>query len=314
MKHYKRIHTLSVAIIGVGGVGSVAAEMLVRCGIGKLVLYDCDCVEEANMNRLFYTPEHIGMDKVEAARHTLHAIDPSVDITSACLDITTLSAYKQLSNDITQSDLVLCCVDNYNARIAINRICCQQGQTWFEAGVSETAMGGHIQLMLPGRTACYECTPPMLIGEQLEENSIYRGLACTASLPTTMAMIASLLVQNALKLLLQFGRVSTCLNYNAFNDFFPSWDMKCNTACPNADCQYQQTVYPQWSTASLDFTATPEPTQHLQDTFGIEIASFSSQEKDETVESNLIQTDPADSIASLRSRLRDVQSHNAFPS
>lgn len=58
-------------IVGVGGVGSVAAEMLTRCGIGdphphprllcivapellltgKLILYDCDTVELANMNR-----------------------------------------------------------------------------------------------------------------------------------------------------------------------------------------------------------------------------------------------------------------------
>ncbi len=41
----------SVMIVGVGGVGSVAAEMLTRCGIGKLLLYDCDTVELANMNR-----------------------------------------------------------------------------------------------------------------------------------------------------------------------------------------------------------------------------------------------------------------------
>ena len=44
-------------IVGVGGVGSVLSEMLVRCGIGKLILYDYDTVELANMNRLFYTPE-----------------------------------------------------------------------------------------------------------------------------------------------------------------------------------------------------------------------------------------------------------------
>jgi tRNA A37 threonylcarbamoyladenosine dehydratase len=41
-----------VAVVGVGGVGSVAAEMLTRCGIGKLLLFDYDKVELANMNRL----------------------------------------------------------------------------------------------------------------------------------------------------------------------------------------------------------------------------------------------------------------------
>lgn len=44
---------------GMGGVGSVAAEMLTRCGIGRLLLYDYDTVELANMNRLFFRPEHV---------------------------------------------------------------------------------------------------------------------------------------------------------------------------------------------------------------------------------------------------------------
>lgn len=44
---------------GVGGVGSVAAEMLTRCGIGRLLLYDYDKVELANMNRLFFRPEQV---------------------------------------------------------------------------------------------------------------------------------------------------------------------------------------------------------------------------------------------------------------
>jgi len=42
--NYERIRDCSVAIVGVGGVGSVAAEMLTRCGIGKLILFDYDKV------------------------------------------------------------------------------------------------------------------------------------------------------------------------------------------------------------------------------------------------------------------------------
>lgn len=43
-----------VAVVGCGGVGSVAAEMLTRCGVGRLLIYDYDKVELANMNRLFF--------------------------------------------------------------------------------------------------------------------------------------------------------------------------------------------------------------------------------------------------------------------
>lgn len=63
-------------IVGVGGIGSVAAEMLTRCGIGKLILYDYDKVELANMNRLFFTPSQIGYSKVQAAKETLVSVNP----------------------------------------------------------------------------------------------------------------------------------------------------------------------------------------------------------------------------------------------
>lgn len=51
--NYEKIREYSVAIVGVGGVGSVAAEMLTRCGIGKLILFDYDTVRqrEKNTNR-----------------------------------------------------------------------------------------------------------------------------------------------------------------------------------------------------------------------------------------------------------------------
>lgn len=60
-------------------------------------------------------------------------------------------------------DLVLCCVDNYTARITVNRACLRLGLPWLESGVSEDALSGHVQHMLPGRTACYECMPPLAV-------------------------------------------------------------------------------------------------------------------------------------------------------
>lgn len=75
---YEKIRTFAVAIVGVGGVGSVTAEMLTRCGIGKLLLFDYDKVELANMNRLFFQPHQAGLSKVQAAEHTLRNINPDV--------------------------------------------------------------------------------------------------------------------------------------------------------------------------------------------------------------------------------------------
>lgn len=44
VQEYERIREKTVAIVGIGGVGSVAAEMLTRCGIGRLLMYDYDKV------------------------------------------------------------------------------------------------------------------------------------------------------------------------------------------------------------------------------------------------------------------------------
>ena len=45
--NYQAIRGKTVAVVGVGGVGSVAAEMLTRCGVGRLLLYDYDTVSRS---------------------------------------------------------------------------------------------------------------------------------------------------------------------------------------------------------------------------------------------------------------------------
>ena len=52
----------------------MTAEMLTRCGIGKLLLFDYDKVELANMNRLFFQPHQAGLSKVDAAEKTLEGV------------------------------------------------------------------------------------------------------------------------------------------------------------------------------------------------------------------------------------------------
>ena len=51
VKNYERVRDFSVAIVGIGGVGVGVVEMLARCGIGKIIVYDFDTIELANMNK-----------------------------------------------------------------------------------------------------------------------------------------------------------------------------------------------------------------------------------------------------------------------
>lgn len=193
--NYEDFATKSIIIVGVGGVGSVLAEMLVRCGIGKLILYDYDRVELANMNRLFYTPDQVGMEKVTAAKQTLNKINGKAIIDTYSCNITEEKHYDNLLINIEQGgldsrkiDLIISCVDNYAARMTINSACNKTRQIWFESGVSEDALSCHYQILIPGETACFACIPPMAFLEK-NENEIKREGVCAASLPTTMVSL-----------------------------------------------------------------------------------------------------------------------------
>ncbi|XP_076632814.1 ubiquitin-like activating enzyme 5 [Colletes latitarsis] len=248
--NYERIRELTIAIVGVGGVGSVTAEMLTRCGIGKLILFDYDKVEMANMNRLFFQPYQAGQSKVEAAAATLQNINPDVDIETHNYNITTMDHFDNFMNTISTSslskgpvDLVLSCVDNFEARMAINTACNELNQRWFESGVSENAVSGHIQFIIPGETACFACAPPLVVAENIDEKTLKRDGVCAASLPTTMGIVAGFLVQNALKYLLNFGDVSYYLGYNAMQDFFPKMTLRPNENCDDRYCRERQQEY-----------------------------------------------------------------------
>ncbi|CDJ35743.1 uncharacterized protein EMH_0085010 [Eimeria mitis] len=159
VRDYQKITEKAVLLVGVGGVGSVAAEMLVRCGIGKLILFDFDSVELSNMNRLFFTPNDVGLTKVEAARRTLSFVNPDVELeahnANICQDFELflsriLNGKESMQNRLQQRqreaeqgtvqrrgltcpgkwpvDLVLSCVDNYAARITISQACNEAGE------------------------------------------------------------------------------------------------------------------------------------------------------------------------------------------
>ncbi|EFC39639.1 predicted protein [Naegleria gruberi] len=247
VKNYEKIREFTVAVVGLGGVGAVVCEMLTRCGIGKLILFDFDIVSLANMNRLFFTPDQVGMTKVDASKETLSKINPDVVFETCSYNITSLDNFDTFMNTINTGnlltngkvDLVLSCVDNFEARVAINRACNELNIRWMESGVSEDAVSGHIQFMVPGLTACYECAPPLVVASGVKQ--VKREGVCAASLPTTMGITAGLLVQSVLKYLLRFGKISYYLGYSAINDYFPTMKVRPNPQCSNPMCLKRQT-------------------------------------------------------------------------
>jgi ubiquitin-like modifier-activating enzyme 5 len=185
---------------------------------------------------------------VDAAKKSLLDINPDVEIETHNMNICTVDNYDIFCSRIKEGalgnkgpvSLVLSCVDNYAARMTINRACNELDQIWFESGVSENAMSGHIQWLVPGETACFACAPPLVVASEGDENAIKREGVCAASLPTTMGIIAGFLSQTVLKYLLDFGEVSPFLGYNAFTDFFPRYPLSPNPDCSDRACRLRQ--------------------------------------------------------------------------
>ena len=187
------------------------------------------------------------MFKTEAAASIIAQINPDVQTEAHAYNLTGIDHFAHFCSRLSSGsltggkvDMILGCVDNFGARIAINAACCELGLPWFESGVSEDAMGGHIQFIVPGITACFECVPPLIVASGVPESTLKREGVCAASLPTTMGLVSALLVQNALKYLLKFGKVSFFVGYAAMSDYFPAYAMGPNCDCGNNHCRRLQ--------------------------------------------------------------------------
>jgi tRNA A37 threonylcarbamoyladenosine dehydratase len=81
----QRIRASHVAVVGIGGVGSWAAEALARSGVGRITLIDLDHVAESNINRQIHAQDStLGQAKVLAMRDRIHSYAPECVVT--CVD------------------------------------------------------------------------------------------------------------------------------------------------------------------------------------------------------------------------------------
>lgn len=77
----RRVASARVLVVGVGGVGGYAAEMLARTGVGHLTLVDSDCVAESNINRqLIATSGTVGLPKVDLFMSRFAGINPGIEV------------------------------------------------------------------------------------------------------------------------------------------------------------------------------------------------------------------------------------------
>lgn len=107
----------SVAVFGLGGVGSYVCEALCRGGVGKLLLCDNDVVAEHNINRqLFALHSTIGQLKTQAAFDRLKDINPEIELV---LRSEYYSAENENTFDLSSYDYVADCIDSVTSKIRL---------------------------------------------------------------------------------------------------------------------------------------------------------------------------------------------------
>ncbi len=180
-KQEEKLHALSVATVGMGGIGSFSALLCMQLGVRKLVLIDREKVRSTDLGRqVVYEEADVGKAKVEAAKKKLLEINPSVEVEARFEQLEERNA-RELLEDV---HLVLDGTDNYDTRVALNRYCVKEGKPCIFSSALKSE--GWVFSFVPGK-ACFECWAPVPKEE----------LSCeqVGVLNTTVALAASLQVQ-----------------------------------------------------------------------------------------------------------------------
>lgn len=178
----KKLLEAHVAIIGIGALGTHAASLLVRAGIGKLTLIDRDIVDLHNLQRqILFTEHDIGFPKVAVAEKHLCAIR-QLPITTYAIDL----SYKNI--DVLDADIILDCTDNMQTRFLINDYAKKHKKTWIYGAA--TGWKGYIKVF-DGKE-CFSCI--------FHDNAHPETCETVGVINTIPALIAALQVNEAIKI------------------------------------------------------------------------------------------------------------------
>lgn len=116
-KSMEKLKNATVAVFGIGGVGSYAVETLIRTGLGNIVLVDYDTVDISNINRqLIATEKTIGKNKVDVMRERILEINPDVGVRT--YNIKYLEENKKEFNFL-EYDYIIDAVDTISSKLSL---------------------------------------------------------------------------------------------------------------------------------------------------------------------------------------------------
>jgi molybdopterin/thiamine biosynthesis adenylyltransferase/DNA-binding transcriptional regulator YhcF (GntR family) len=231
----EKVQNAKVLVVGAGALGNEVIKNLALMGIGHLFIVDFDKVEAANLSRsVLFREADNNRSKAEVAAARAKSVNPDVHVQYMNGDVTT-----QLGlGIIRRMDVVIGCLDNREARLAVNRFCYWVNKPWVDGAIQELL--GLVRTFKPGEGACYECT---LTEQALRDLSMRYSCPLLArqnillgkvpTTPTIASIIGAMQSQEALKVIndmpIEPGKVT---HFNGMVN-----EMHTTAYVPREDCQ-----------------------------------------------------------------------------
>lgn len=186
----EKLLSKTILIVGVGAIGSYAAEICARMGFGKLILIDRDYVELSNLQRQSLYTEQDALEKqakAYAAQKALLLINSEIEV-EYIVDDANMTSLTPFAKKI---DYILDCTDNFMTRDFLNQFCFIHQIPW----IFTSCAGNYANLMpiIPPETACLHC----LLGDIPQTNAASCDIIGVdgALIPMVAGMQVSLLTQ-----------------------------------------------------------------------------------------------------------------------
>ena len=185
-----KLRSSTIAVAGVGGVGSSAAYFLARSGVGRIRLIDQDIVEPANLQRLHSAiREDLFHPKVEVLSRRLSDLGGWSKVEPIVETITD----RNVDELFTDVDLIIDGLDNFRTRYILNKFALQSQTPYlFTSAISEQA---HLALLSPPQTPCLECIMPHVV-DRFEDSCETLGVG-----PSITGLTGSIGAETAIRFL-----------------------------------------------------------------------------------------------------------------
>ena len=175
----ERLQSANILIVGLGGVGSFAAEFLVRSGIGNLTIVDGDIVDITNINRqLPALNSTIGKNKTDVVAERILDINSEINLKK----INEFLEPERMEELLTQEkfDYVLDCIDSLSPKLALI-ITCKRKKIKLVSAMGAGGKTDPSKVMVRDISKTNNCFLAKQIRKKLKKEQIHKGFRCVFS-------------------------------------------------------------------------------------------------------------------------------------